>query len=127
MLSYGTVGTNKLEEAKGFYDKLLGLMDMLPIMDDPERGKLYASPDGGMFGVMRPWDGKPVAVGNGSMHGFALKSREKVDEFHKLALELGGTCEGEPGPRGPKDMELYFTYVRDLDGNKLCAFKVGTD
>jgi predicted lactoylglutathione lyase len=87
MLSYGTVGSNKLTEAKAFYD-----------------------------------DGNPATVGNGSMLAFRFESPAEVDAFHAKALALGGTDEGAPGERGPK---MYFSYFRDLDGNKLCAFCLG--
>ena len=42
-----------------------------------------------------------------------------ADRIHALALSLGGTCEGPPGPRGDT---FYGGYFRDLDGNKLNAF-----
>ena len=38
-------------------------------------------------------------------------------------LELGGTDEGAPGPRG--EGGFYAGYFRDLDGNKLNAFCIG--
>ena len=44
---------------------------------------------------------------------------------HGKVLALGGSCDGKPGFRGPEEMGLYFTYVRDLDGNKLCAYRIG--
>ncbi|MDB5685560.1 MAG: glyoxalase-like domain protein, partial [Rhizorhabdus sp.] len=47
------------------------------------------------------------------------------DTFHAKALELGGSCEGAPGLRGPAEANAYMSYVRDLDGNKLCAMKLG--
>ena len=74
-----------------------------------------------MFGVLRPHDEKDASVGNGTMIGFSLANRADVDSFHAKALELGGTCEGAPGLRAGSDA-AYFTYVRDLDGNKLCAY-----
>jgi hypothetical protein len=40
-----------------------------------------------------------------------------------LALNLGGTDEGAPGPRGGDG--FYAGYFRDLDGNKLNAFCMG--
>lgn len=41
-------------------------------------------------------------------------------------LQLGGACEGAPGLRGPDgEQAFYGAYFRDLDGNTLCAFKVG--
>ena len=50
----------------------------------------------------------------------------RVDDFHAKALELGGTDEGAPGPRGPEgEKAFYGAYFRDLDGNKLCAFAIG--
>ena len=44
---------------------------------------------------------------------------DKVDAVHAKALELGGTDEGAPGPRGE---QIYAGYFRDLDGNKFNAF-----
>ena len=49
------------------------------------------------------------------MIGFNVGSTEEVIRLHSTALELGGTCEGEPGQRGPK----FSAYVRDLDKNKI--------
>ena len=40
--------------------------------------------------------------------------------MYEKALELGGSDEGGPGPRG--DSGFYAAYFRDLDGNKLNAF-----
>ena len=54
------------------------------------------------------------------MVAIALDGAERVDSFHKKALELGATDEGAPGPRG--DGGFYAGYFRDLDGNKLNAF-----
>jgi catechol 2,3-dioxygenase-like lactoylglutathione lyase family enzyme len=121
MPGYSVVGSNKLEEAKAFYDALLGSIDMKKRFDHPSGGRLYGK-DAMMFGVLGPFDGAPASVGNGSMTGFSLESAEAVDAFYAKALELGATCEGPPGPRGPS---AYFAYFRDLDGNKLCAYKFG--
>ena len=53
-------------------------------------------------------------------------SRDKVDALHAKAMELGGTDEGPPGLRGEEgDQAFYGAYFRDLDGNKLCAFRIG--
>jgi catechol 2,3-dioxygenase-like lactoylglutathione lyase family enzyme len=125
MLNYATVGSNQLEEAKAFYDQLLGLIGMTPLLEHQSGGRIYVSPDGRLFGVLGPFDGNPASAGNGSMFGFTLDSREKVRAFHAKALELGGTCEGEPGLRGPAKAGNYAAYFRDLDGNKLCAIAMG--
>lgn len=125
MLSYTTVGSNHLDEAKAFYDTLLAVAGMAPVFDHGSGGRVYGTPGGPMFGVVGPFDGKPASVGNGTMVGFACPDHATVDRFHATALALGGTCEGQPGPRGPAEAKAYMAYVRDLDGNKLCALKLG--
>jgi catechol 2,3-dioxygenase-like lactoylglutathione lyase family enzyme len=121
-ISYLTVGSNRLEEAKAFYDALLATIDMNPVYEHPSGGRLYRGKGVGMFGVLGPYDGNPACVGNGMMGGFDFETREAVDAFHAKALELGGTDEGPPGERMPG---VYFAYFRDLDGNKLCGYKFG--
>ena len=121
-ISYLTVGSNKLEEAKAFYDALLGSIGMKGLYEHPSGGRLYRGKSTGLFGVLGPYDGNPACIGNGMMGGFDFDSREEVDAFHAKAIELGGTCEGAPGERMPG---VYFAYFRDLDGNKLCGYKFG--
>ncbi len=121
-VSYMTVGSNKLEEAKAFYDALLGSIGMAGVHEHASGGRLYRGKGTGLFGVLGPYDGAEACVGNGMMGGFDFESREEVDAFHAKALELGGTCEGAPGERMPG---VYFAYFRDLDGNKLCGYKFG--
>ena len=77
------------------------------------------SPKSPALSVTVPFDGKPATVGNGVMVALVMDSTDKVDALHAKALELGGTDEGAPGPRGDG---FYAAYFRDLDGNKLNAF-----
>jgi len=122
-LCYGTVGSNRLPEAKAFYDALLGSAGFTPRYEHPSGGRIYGGTDGSLsFGVLGPYNGAPASVGNGSMFAFRFDTVAEVDAFHAKALALGGTDEGAPGERGPK---MYFSYFRDLDGNKLCAFCMG--
>lgn len=121
MLGYCTVGSNRLEEAKSFYDALLGSAGITPMFEHPSGGRVYGRDGGHCFVVLGPYDGKPATVGNGSMFGFRFDTREEVDAFHARALALGGTDEGAPGERAPT---FYMSYLRDLDGNKLCAYCV---
>jgi predicted lactoylglutathione lyase len=77
----------------------------------------------GMLAVCTPYDEGRASVGNGVMVALTAEAREGVDRLHAKALELGGSDEGAPGPRG--DGGFYGGYFRDLDGNKLCAFCFG--
>lgn len=124
-LAYATVGSNQLEEAKSFYDELLGSVGMKTFFDHPSGGRLYSKRGEGVFGVLGPHDGNPATVGNGTMIGFGFDTHEEIDAFHAKALELGASCDGAPGPRGPEGSKVYFGYFRDLDGNKLCAYSFG--
>ena len=68
---------------------------------------------------MLPHNKQAATFGNGTMVTFNISSKEEVDMFYNLALKLGATDEGFPGPRHDKD---YYAYFRDLDKNKICAF-----
>ena len=74
------------------------------------------------IGVCKPFDEKPATHGNGTMVAIVVDSKEKVDQLYALALKLGATDEGKPGPRGEG---FYAAYWRDLDGNKLNFFHMG--
>lgn len=124
MLGYATLGSNRIEEAKAFYDAVLGAVGIGALFEHGSGGRVYGA-GGTMFAVVVPFDGQAASVGNGTMIGFALASRELVDIFHAKALELGGSDEGAPGLRGPEEAQAYMSYARDLDGNKICAFKLG--
>jgi catechol 2,3-dioxygenase-like lactoylglutathione lyase family enzyme len=118
VLAYATVGSNRMDEAKAFYDALLGQAGFSPLFDPPSGGRLYGS-GATAFGVLHPQNGQAATAGNGAMLGFRCDTRGEVDALYAKALELGGTDEGPPGPRGP---EFYMAYFRDREGNKLCAF-----
>jgi catechol 2,3-dioxygenase-like lactoylglutathione lyase family enzyme len=119
MIGYVTLGTNRYDEAAQFYDELFAVIGAGRILESDSFiawGTGMTSP---ALSVTKPHDGKPATVGNGVMVALAMNSPEKVDAMHAKALELGGTDEGAPGPRGER---FYAGYFRDLDGNKLNAF-----
>jgi catechol 2,3-dioxygenase-like lactoylglutathione lyase family enzyme len=121
MIGYVTLGTNDLPRAARFYDALLSVIGSKRYM---EMGRAIAwagvPPGSPGLSVGTPFDGKSATVGNGVMVALGVDSRAKVDALYHKALELGGTDEGPPGPRGTGG--FYAAYFRDLDGNKLSAF-----
>ena len=51
-----------------------------------------------------------------------MDSLEQCVAFHDAGIANGGTtCEEPPGFRDGAVGKLYLTYLRDPDGNKLCA------
>lgn len=122
MQLYATVGSNDLERAIQFYERLLGSIGWGKLFDNPSGGRFFGSISDGMFAVVKPYDETPATSGNGSMVGFAFDTRSEVDRFYQLAIDIGAVDEGKPGDRGGGS---YFAYFRDLDGNKLCAWTFG--
>ncbi len=122
MIGYVTLGTRDLKKAAAFYDKIAAEMGIGRFMESDDF-IAWGSGDGAGLGLTKPFDGKPMSIGNGVMVALAAQDRAQVDRIHKLALSLGGTDEGPPGPRG--DGGFYAGYFRDLDGNKLNAFVMG--
>ena len=128
MIGYVTLGTNDLDNARGFYDALLGEIGATRKMEFPETGFTLYGTGGGAPGiaVTRPYDGGPASAGNGNMAAIAADSRATVDRLYARAIELGAADEGPPGLRTPEGPRAFYgAYFRDLDGNKLCAFRMG--
>jgi len=119
MIGYVTLGTNEIEKAAAFYDELLGLIGATRFMESEKFIAWSVSPKSPALSITRPYDGNAASVGNGVMVALVVDATDKVDALHAKALELGGTDEGAPGPRGEG---FYAAYFRDLDGNKLNAF-----
>ena len=123
MYSHNMVGSNDIERSKKFYDAVFGAMGGKPAIKD-DKGRLIYMHNGGIFLVTEPIDGKPATAGNGCTIGFAMDSPEQADAWHKAGVENGGTAiEDPPGVRSGGMGDLYLAYLREPDGNKLCALK----
>jgi len=121
MYSHIMVGTNDLARAKTFYDALLGTLGAGPGMVDDNRRLFYMTP-AGVFCVSKPIDGEPATHANGATIGFACSSSDQADAWHAAGVANGGTSiEDPPGVREGGMGKLYLAYLRDPDGNKLCA------
>ena len=120
MFSHVMLGVNDLEVSKKFYDALLGTLGIAPGVANKNR-YFYMTPTG-MFAITTPINGEPATHGNGSTTGFTVASPEQGDAFHAAGIANGGTaCEDAPGFRDGSLGKMYLAYLRDPDGNKLCA------
>jgi catechol 2,3-dioxygenase-like lactoylglutathione lyase family enzyme len=120
MFSHVMIGTNDLEKAKSFYDALLGTLGVPPGRVD--RYRVFYRTSTGTFSVSKPIDGKPATPANGGTIGFAANTSEQADTWHATGIANGGTtCEEPPGVREGPAGKFYLAYLRDPDGNKLCA------
>lgn len=123
MYSHNMVGSNDIARSKQFYDALFTATGGKPGVQD-DKGRLIYMHNGGLFLVGQPIDGEPASIGNGSTVGFAMETPEQADAWHAAGVANGGTSiEDAPGVREAAFGKLYLAYLRDPDGNKLCALK----
>ena len=114
------VGTNDLEKSSKFYDAVLAHLGLKRVTvteryigyghsDDDDYVKFY---------ITKPHNKETATFGNGTMVALSADTKEAVDKFYKTALENGAIDEGKPGERSDGN---YYSYIRDLDGNKITA------
>ena len=125
MFSHIMIGASDIEQSKRFYDAALGVLGVgEPMRNVSNSGhtRLFYRHDGGTLAISEPINGEAPCGANGGTIGFKCTSPEQVTEFHDVAVAHGGTSiEDAPGRREGSMGELYLSYVRDPDGNKLCA------
>jgi catechol 2,3-dioxygenase-like lactoylglutathione lyase family enzyme len=126
MFSHVMVGSNDIERSKAFYDAVLGVLgagEPFRHVNATGQVRLFYRHDGASFGISEPIDGEPATCANGATIGFKCSSPEQADAFHAAGVAHGGTSiEAPPGVReGGSLGSRYLAYLRDPDGNKLCA------
>jgi catechol 2,3-dioxygenase-like lactoylglutathione lyase family enzyme len=121
MYSHNMVGSNDIARSKSFYDALFGAVGGQPGLQD-DKGRLIYMHNDGLFLVTPPIDGQPATAGNGCTIGFAMNNSAQADAWHAAGVAAGGkSIEDPPGVREGGFGALYLAYLRDPDGNKLCA------
>ena len=128
MIGYFMYGTNNLKKSSKFYDSFLSEIEMVKVEDENEFIG-YAKKDDPkriIFYLTLPFDGGKASFGNGTMVAFKVSSQKIVDNVHELAIKNGAINEGNPGVREGYD-NMYFSYFRDLDYNKICVYSELSD
>ena len=120
MIGFVMVGTNNLDKAINFYDKLLNTIDLQRVVTNEKYAgySLKDKPDDVEFYVTNPVNKEKATFGNGTQISFLVNSKDLVNKFYNTGIKLGGADEGAPGIRSGD----YYCYFRDLDKNKICAF-----
>jgi catechol 2,3-dioxygenase-like lactoylglutathione lyase family enzyme len=125
MFNHIMVGSNDIERSKRFYDAVLGVLGAgEPIRNTASSGhvRLFYRHNGNIFSVSEPINGELANPSNGSTIAFKCESPEQVQRFHDIAIAHGGkSIEDPPGLRQSSLGPMHLAYVRDPDGNKVCA------
>jgi catechol 2,3-dioxygenase-like lactoylglutathione lyase family enzyme len=121
MFSHVMLGSNDIDRSKKFYDAVFAAFGGPAGIIDPT-GRLVYMHNGGIFILTKPINGDAACGANGGTIGFAM-TPEQADAWHAAGCANGGSsCEDLPGPRAGSP--YYLAYLRDPDGNKLCALHV---
>lgn len=125
MFNHVMVGSNDIERSKRFYDAVIGTLGVgEPMRNKADSGhtRLFYRHNGNTFCVSEPINDEAATSANGGTIAFKCDSPEQVGEFHDTAVAHGGTSiEDAPGLRNSNMGQVHLAYVRDPDGNKLCA------
>lgn len=126
MFNHVMIGTNDIERAGKFYEALLKVLgvEAPPVRSTTNSGhlRLFFRHDGNTLAISQPINDAPATVANGSTLAFKCGTPELVRDFHDTAVRNGAvSIEDPPGIRTLGPFTYYLAYVRDLDGNKLCA------
>lgn len=126
MFSHVMIGSNDIGRSKAFYDALLGVLGAPAGVQDAKGRLIYAN-RGGRLMITPPINGAAATGANGGTIGFSADSAAMVDAWHQAGVAHGGTAiEDPPGERKGAAGALYLAYLRDPDGNKLCAVHRGS-
>ena len=121
MYSHMMIGSNDLARSKAFYDAIFAAVGGKPGITD-DKGRLVYMHNGSILLITKPLNGEPATHGNGATIGLAMDGPAQADAWHKAGVAAGGTAiEDPPGVRESGMGKLYLAYLRDPDGNKLCA------
>ncbi len=121
MFSHVMIGSNDIARSKLFYDAVFEAIGGKAGVQDP-KGRLIYSHRGGRLLITKPIDGEAATHANGGTIGFAVEGPDEANAWHKAGVAHGGKAiEDAPGLRQGAAGSLYLAYLRDPDGNKLCA------
>jgi catechol 2,3-dioxygenase-like lactoylglutathione lyase family enzyme len=125
MFSHVMLGTNDIEKAKAFWDKVLGVLGAPGGMEntsDSGHKRVFYMHDGNAFGLSQPINDQQATSANGMTIGLKCSSEAEVRELHDVAVANGGTTmEDPPGLRETTMGPMHLCYFRDPDGHKICG------
>ena len=113
MFDHVVFGVSDYEASKAFFLKALGPIGIAIVSEGPLGIEL--SSDGKSSLCIRRIEEKPA-----HLHlAFTAENRQQVDDFHRLALEVGAKDNGAPALRPNYSGKYYAAFVIGPDGHNI--------
>ena len=115
MFDHVGFGVSDYAKSRAFFLKALAPLGVTVVMEGPHGVGLGRNDKPSLW--LHQTSGKPAPL-----HlAFAAASRQQVDQFHRAALEAGGTDNGAPGLRPHYHANYYGAFVIGPDGHNVEA------
>lgn len=119
MIDHVSVPVRDLSASVAFYARVLAPLGYTKLVERPATvgfGKKYPE-----FWVNLRADMAASPSDSGAHVALRAAGEDAVRAFHAAALEMGGTSDGDPGPRQAAMATYFGAFIVDLDGNKIEA------
>ncbi len=114
MFDHVVFGVRDYEKSKEFYLKTLEPIGIV-VLSENELGIELSSDGKSSLCIRRKPEANPA-----HLHlAFVAENREQVQNFHRIALEIGAQDNGGPSLRPNYSGQYYAAYVLDPDGHNI--------
>ena len=125
MIDHVSIAVRDLLGSAGFYEAVLAPLGYAKLVTRPATigfGKKYPE-----FWLNERRAMTPVDPDSGVHVCLRARGADAVQAFHAVAIEAGGTSDGEPGPRSGQIKGYYAAFIRDPEGNRIEAATFNAD
>ena len=125
MIDHVSIAVRDLAGSARFYEAVLATLGYARIVTRPGTigfGKKYPE-----FWLNERRAMTPVDPDSGVHVCLRARGADAVQAFHAVAIEAGGTSDGEPGPRSGQIKGYYAAFIRDPEGNRIEAATFNAD
>tara|TARA_R110002072_G_scaffold126064_1_gene262807 strand:+ start:1253 stop:1630 length:378 start_codon:yes stop_codon:yes gene_type:complete len=119
MFDHVQVRVRDLQASRDFYAPVMAVLGHGVVLEVEEVVIGYGPDPHDMFEIRQSGPDSPLSA---SAHvAFVAKDEATVNEFHRVAVQHGGTCNGKPGLRPHYEEGYYAAFVLDPDGHNIEA------
>lgn len=120
MIDHLSIGVQRLDRTRQFYDAALGAIGCRCLSED--KSSLGYGSEAAVFWLYAVERPVPADDRPGLHLCFSAPTRRSVDQFHAAALAAGGRDNGPPGLRASYGPNYYAAFVVDPDGYRIEAY-----